>query len=302
VAFSRLISGSIPTVALALMLLVIAPMTTSGCSKMRKEAIAMVNEGVRCLNRGDDTNARAHFLRATRHDPEFASAHYHLGLVEAHYSEAPADGIIHFESALRLGPADVETLFQLGRLKVQTGASESGLITLDKALAMDWNHAPSWFFKGMAYQQLERPVDADRAWRECIAIQPLDGRGYLALGDLYEEHEAYEEAFDVYEEGRRHNPGNGDLINAVGVLASRLGETEKAVEAFSRALEIQGARMDALYNLGFAYAEAGLDKKAIASLQSYLVFADPERDSTQIEMARAVQSTLMVERKRSKTR
>ena len=273
-----------------------------GCDKMRKEAIAMVNEGVRCLNRGDDGTARAHFLRATRHDPEFASAHYHLGLVEAHYSENPSAGLKHFEEALRLGPPDVETLFQLGRLKVETGNAEGALIHLERALEIDWNHAPSWFYKGEAYQILQRPADADRAWRESIAIQPLEGRAFIALGELYEEYGANEEAFDIYEEGRRHNPGNGDLINAVGVLATRLGETEKAVEAFNRALEIQGSRMDALYNLSFAYAEAGLQKKAIASLQSYLVFADPQKDKVQIEMAKAVQDALLVERKRKRAK
>ncbi|MBD90619.1 MAG: hypothetical protein CL940_09790 [Deltaproteobacteria bacterium] len=271
-----------------------------GCDKMRKEAIAMVNEGVRCLNRGDDGTARAHFLRATRHDPEFASAHYHLGLVEAHYSEKPASGLKHFEEALRLGPVDVETLFQLGRLKVETGNPEGALIHLESALELDWNHAPSWFYKGKAYRALARPSDADRAWRECIAIQPFEGRGFLELGELYEEYGANEEAFDVYEEGRRHNPGNGDLINSVGVLATRLGETEKAVEAFNRALEIQGSRMDALYNLSFAYAEAGLGQKAIASLQSYLLFADPDRDKIQIEMARAVQDALLIEQRRKR--
>ena len=275
-------------------------MVLGGCNKMRKEAIAMVNEGVRCLNRGDDGTARSHFLRATRHDPEYASAHYHLGLVDAHYSETPKAGVRHFEEALRLGPPDVETLFQVGRLKIKTGNPEGGLIHLEKALELDWNHAPSWFFKGKAYRGLSRPSDADRAWRECISIQPLEGRAYLELGDLYEEYGANEEAFDLYEEGRRHNPGNGDLINAVGVLATRLGETEKAVEAFNRALEIQGARMDALYNLSFAYAEAGLHQKAIASLQSYLVFADPDKDKVQIEMARAVQDALMVEQKRKR--
>ena len=285
-----------------LLLLLVSLMGLGGCDKMRKEAIAMVNEGVRCLNRGDDGTARSHFLRATRHDPEYASAHYHLGLVDAHYSETPSAGLRHFEEALRLGPPNVETLFQLGRLKVETGNPEGALIHLEKALELDWNHAPSWFYKGTAYRALSRPADADRAWRESISIQPFEGRAYLELGELYEEYGANEEAFDLYEEGRRHNPGNGDLINAVGVLATRLGETEKAVEAFNRALEIQGARMDALYNLSFAYAEAGLQQKAIASLQSYLVFADPEKDKVQIEMARAVQDALMIERKRKRAK
>jgi tetratricopeptide (TPR) repeat protein len=282
--------------ALTLALLV-AALSVAGCGKMRKEAITMVNEGVRCLNRGDGPSARSHFLRATQHDPEYASAHYHLGLVDAHYSEEPRTGIRHLEEALRLGPPDVETLFQLGRLKIETGNPEGGLTALERTLEMDWNHAPSWFYKGKAYAQLGRSADADRAWRECIAIQPHKARAFLELGELYETFEAFEQAFAVYEAGREHNPGNGDLINAVGVLATRLGETEKAVEAFSRALEIQGGRMDALYNLGFAYAESGLYEKAIASLQSYMVYADPQKDKVELEMARALQGALMVERK-----
>ena len=62
-------SASCRILVTSLAVILMAGIALGGCNKMRKEAIAMVNEGVRSLNRGDEKTARSHFLRATRHDP-----------------------------------------------------------------------------------------------------------------------------------------------------------------------------------------------------------------------------------------
>lgn len=255
----------------------------------------MVNEGVRALDRADGKTARAHFLRAVRRDPENANAHYHVGLACAHHTEEPELAMTHLETADRLAPGDLETLFQMGRLATVEGHGQAGLEHLGAALQLDANHGPSWYYKGIALRALERFEEADKSLREAIRIRPRNSRGFLELGDLYETFEADEEALAIYEEGMRHNPGNSDLCNALGVLAARLGEPHKAVAHFERALEIQRGRMDSLFNLGFALAEAGQRKQALRTLESYRGYADPIADASKLRIVHALTGSLLVE-------
>lgn len=270
----------------------------SGCSRAHKDAVALINQGIEALDRGDGSTAEAHFAHAATLDPDYSVAHYHLGLVHYYHLEEPDQALIDFETAHRLNPRDVDVLFQLGRYHTIEGDPSRGLLLLEQALKLDWNHASCWYYKGIAYRDLERPRDADKAWRESIALDPHQMRPYRALGELYESVGANRDARAVYEAGLQHTGRNADLLNAIGVMAVRLGDAPDAVPFFEEALERESARMDSVYNLAFAYAEAGQAKRAIAQLETYMSYADPMRDKENLDIAVALRDALRVEAKR----
>ncbi len=277
--------------ALSLALLATAP----GCDKNKTDAIVLVNQGVRALDRGDVGTARSHFGRAARLDPSNAAAHYHLGLVMLYNAEEPAQALVHFETAQGLSGDDVETLYQLGRLLVKQGDADRGLAHLQHATEVDPNHAGAWHYKGLALRHLERVKEADTALRESITIDPLVNRSYLALGDLYESFGRDAAARAVFEEGLHHRPRDPDLLNGLGVLALRRGDVDQAVESLTEALSRDASRVDAAFNLAFALAEGGKAKEAISQLHVYLQGADPVADKSNLRVARALKETLLGE-------
>ena len=266
-----------------------------GCDKNKTDAIVLVNQGVKALDRGDIGTARAHFGRAARLDPNNAAAHYHLGLVMLYHADEPAQALIHYETAQRLSPGDVETLYQLGRLLVLQDDAQGAIAHLDQATKLDPNHAGAWHYKGKALRKLERAVDADTALRESITIDPTLNRSYLALGDLYESVSALDAAKAVYSEGLHHRPRDPDLLNGLGVLALRQSKTDKAIEHLTEALSRDGNRIDTTFNLAFAYAEKGDARLAITHLNHYMSSADPVAEKTNLRVARALKDALQAE-------
>lgn len=270
----------------------------AGCDKNRTDSIVLVNQGVRALDRGDVGTARSHFARAARLDPANAAAHYHLGLVMLYHAGEPGQALIHFETAQQLETDNVETLFQLGRLLVLQDDDRRALDHLEQATTLDPDHAGAWHYKGVALRALGDVQRADLALRESITIDPLLNRSYLALGDLYEHFEAESAARAVYDEGLHHRPGDPDLLNALGVLALRRGDVPAAIQHLGDALSRDAMRLDAAFNLAFAFAQTGRSREAIAHLNQYLVHADPVAEKQNMRVARALKETLSAEANR----
>ncbi|MCB9729481.1 MAG: tetratricopeptide repeat protein [Deltaproteobacteria bacterium] len=272
----------------------------SGCDKAKTDAIALVNQGVAALERGDVGTAQSNFARATRLDPENATAHYQLGLVLRYHREEPAEALKHFQTAEQLSPDDPDVLYQIGRLQTSEGQAESGLTYLNRAIEADPNMEPAWYFKGEALKALGRLQDADAAWREAIAIQPQDARPFLALAAMYEAHDADDAARAVYEAGLRHNGGNADLLNSLGVLELRRNQNDAAIKHLNDALSRDGSRTDALFNLSFAFAQAGKTKEAIQHLGAYVTHADPLTEKGNLRVARGLHEALVLDQERAR--
>ena len=266
-----------------------------GCNKAATDAIALVNEGVRSLDRGDTETANGYFKRAVRLDPENAAAHYHLGLVALTKDSGRVQAIAHFKQAEALLPGQVEVLYQLGRALTEENQTKDGLAALERAIIMDPNHAGCWHYKGVAAEQTGDRELADDAWRESIAIAPERSRSYISLGLMYESVQAYESAEGVYEAALKHGAASPDILNTLGVLKLRFREVESAISLLDQALTRDGGRMDTVFNLAFAYAEAGKKREAVNHLNVFLSRADRLAFATSVRVAQALKETLLAE-------
>ena len=88
--------------SLLISLMMVGLVAGSGCDKAHTDAITLVNEGVRSLNRGDLDTANGYFRRAARLDPTNAAAHYHQGLVALAQKLPASDAAKHFARAEKL--------------------------------------------------------------------------------------------------------------------------------------------------------------------------------------------------------
>ena len=264
------------------------------CSKEKAESVALVNRGVRALDREDTETAASYFKRALRVSPENADAHYHLGLVETHFHHNGEQGLAHFLEAESLVPNDRDVLFEIGRYKIETGSLNDGTSYINRVIDLDPNNAPAWYWKGVALESEGEVSKANLAYREAVTIDPEFSPAFVALGSLYEKHEAIDEARAVYAEGIRHNPDSPNLLNNMGILHLKAGSHDAALEHFQRAIARDSSRSDALFNLAFAYAQSGRHRLAVRNLDAFIRRIDPEEKQT-IEVARALREALYME-------
>jgi CHAT domain-containing protein/Tfp pilus assembly protein PilF len=134
------------------------------------------------------------------------------------------------QQSLPLRPTDpARSLLFLGRLELEKGNPEEGLLRLDKAVEQARGHdnrITLWralYWRGHAYRRTNRTEEAVRDWRETVQVLeslrpglvPTDAlrvqfevyhhEVYAALAELLCELGAVEEAFHVVEQGRAYS-------------------------------------------------------------------------------------------------
>lgn len=257
------------------------------------EATRLYNQGIEASASGAKDAAYSAFVRASKLDPDNHRALYEMALIDLYDKrDAYAKGVAELEMAEKIQPRDRDVLYQLERAAITHGDVERGLRYAERALQEDPNYAPAWYYRGVGYHTQGKLDEADHAFREAIAIDPTYTPAYRELGAMYEEVEATDAARKVYEEGLRHDLRDPDLLNALGVLALGRGERDEAVDLLNKAKGFGEGRSDILFNLAFAYIEAGNTREAFRNLGEFLNGADPT-EVENIRVATMLRNTMM---------
>ncbi len=130
------------------------------------------------------------------------------------------------------------------------GAHEASALAFEKAVACDPEYAEAFNNLGLAYTELDRPEDAVHAFEKALSLRPDLGEAYNNLGLLYYTAMDYVKASEMFskslKEGcRDQSRGYANFGNSL----YHLNRYEEAVEAWSRALQINPLNRDAKMGL-----------------------------------------------------
>jgi len=243
----------------------------SGCNEFaKKEGIALTNDGVRALNRGDDETAYHCFRDAIEVDPHNGYAHYHLGLVEAWERQEPdaARGSFHRASELMRG--NPEPCHQLGRIRYEAGAIREAQEHFIEALARNPRHASASYFLGLIAEKDGELEQANTHYRQSAENSPTDGRAFAALGALYTRVGAMEEAVRVHREAIRLNSMDIENRKLLGAILLARDDHEEATGLFLEASQIAPDDHELLFALGTSHVQGQNKESASYYLASYL--------------------------------
>lgn len=245
-------------------------LSLAACSPADRDAMSLLNAGVKRFEQKDYDTAYGYFQRSVELNPHNASAFYHLGLVDLHARKDLGSARKNLEKSHSLDPKQKDVLLNLGRLALEESKPDEALKHLEAAIVLDANFYLAWYFKGVAAEGQGRFDDADVAWREAVAIQPDDARGFLKLAELYLRFESFGAAEAVYREGLRHNAGHSDLLEGLGLRLAERGQAKEAIKTFKEVLTRSPQRETSLYNLAFAYLQNDQPGEAVGYLRTYL--------------------------------
>jgi eukaryotic-like serine/threonine-protein kinase len=220
--------------------------------------------------------ARSHFERALKFDPDYAPALAGLAMVEGYYYRNVDSQSIHLERsdqlaqrAVAAAPDLVEARLALAYVygwKYQYGKAEE---VLQEAVRLDPQNAHAWDTLSwvLAYEQPPKAVEAEKAAREAIRLEPtLPVAPYhlaraLLLQGRYEEASKAAEQVSVLE-----SSVYAFFIQAQIYLAQ--GNYDAAIASLTK----NGEPKEAIhtYFLSAAYAAKGDKEKALAQLQRTL--------------------------------
>ena len=249
-----------------------------GSSTLANEAaMSLFAQGVAELNAEKFDTALETFEQVTTLAPDFADAHYHLGLV--YYQKAEFQRAIEaFTRTLELLPRDINALIKLGLAAHKAGDRN----------AVDTRTKRAFYEQAVA------------AYQTALEIRPHNVEALNNLGLAYQELDRFDEAISVYEEGLALSPDqpqlHANLATArdlqtgiyslaahrhyqVGVRAERAGRAEVAIAAWRQAVAESPRYLKVYLRLADLYFERGAYEQAIRTYLSAIALVSENQIS-----------------------
>ncbi|MBN2207356.1 MAG: sulfatase-like hydrolase/transferase [Candidatus Aminicenantes bacterium] len=164
----------------------------------------------------------------------------------------------------------ISALTAAGRYADVIGAFESAALPRQDLDPEIWNQL------GIAYVRTGNAAQAEAAFEKALALDPdhpaaLSNKGTLFLSRALAtgESELLEKAAACFAQAAAVDPSYAPAYNGMGAALRRKGDISGAVAAWEKALALDPASGNALYNLGVAYLEQGRNAEARELLLRY---------------------------------
>lgn len=201
-----------------------------GCATTNDEQVqhlrarATYEQGLSHLGDKRVSLALASFQEAVRLDPTSPLYHNTLGVVFLHYLGKPAEAQAEFQKAIELDPNYAEAYTNLGVTLAQEAKWADAIAAYRKAISLPIYPSPEVAYANMgwAYLNLEKPREAEEAYRTAVQLQPRFPQAYYFLGVVLEKQGRKEEALAAFRSARDLDPESvfgrkaSDLLKSLG--------------------------------------------------------------------------------------
>jgi len=275
------------TTALMFTLLAIA-----ACGGGERQAFEAHNEGIKMLSQKSFSRAVKQFETATKLKPDLHQSWYQLGVIhlkQKEFEEA-ADAL---SEAVKYRPDDAMYQMQLGQALFEGfGAGEGGSLelaetSLQKAVELNDKLYKAHWYLGRVYNRKDKPAEAAAAWTTAATLNPLFGRPFVDLGKLYIRWDFIPQSIAVLEQGSLHvkDPQEASKVfYNLGLAYDSQKNWDKAIEAYTKAIDKRKDNFDARLQRAFSYYNKGEKTKARDDLQEY-VAARKGNNDLQVQVA-----------------
>lgn len=263
-----------------------------GAPRFHPEAARLYDAGVRALTHGDEEKARTNLEKAVELDGSIADAHCVLGMIYKGAEEVHAAAEA-FQRATIADENYIEAYCELGDiLLIHLGDSAQATQVLQKAIAMDADHARARTLLGIAYFRDNRIDAAISELQHAIKLDPSLKTARYTLGTAFLQKEAGQSAIDTFKKLIEIDPFHAKAHFSLGTTYRRIGEMEAARENLQRfeVLSIEEEKLthlkkfvqqhptnaEAWYRLGRLQLKRELWQDATQSLERYVTLAPQE--------------------------
>jgi TolB-like protein/tetratricopeptide (TPR) repeat protein/DNA-binding winged helix-turn-helix (wHTH) protein len=198
------------------------------------------------------------FRQALALDPKFALAY--AGLCERYasgYEETRDTALVKraeesCQAALKLDDSLREVSNALAHLYLVSGRNEEAAARYRAAIRADPDNADGYIGVGEAFEAAERPAEAERAFRQGVAVEPTYWGAQTALGNFLLRQGHAADAIPVYQRVTELVPASRHAYNNLGAAYLMVADFPHAASAFERSIALEPSR-SAYSNLGSVY-------------------------------------------------
>jgi len=217
------------------------------------------------------TEAEEQLRTVLKQDPKFAPATLMLGRVLINESK-PQQAIETLEEGLRQQPSteQAESLWSaLGVAYAENGQLEKGLQALTDFIAAQPNSPDAYLQLGLLFLRghSSHQADAVSAFREALRLDPNLDTARLALGQTLVASQNFTDATPVLVDYTARKSNDAQGFYALGLSYQGLNQSEPAIQAFRRSVELSSHDSATRLALGKLLVSAGRTDDAIRQLQ-----------------------------------
>jgi len=197
--------------------------------------------------------------RAIRLDS--TKAEYYLTLVDAHFMRnetRPAKDVL--ETAEKKFPRNTEALLKLAEIYYLVQNYQKGIDYVNKALKVDEHIAKAYYIKGSIYRESGDTAKAISSLETAVEQDNRYEDAFYDLGVLYAARKN-PIAFQYYDNVLRVNPSSSSAVYARAKLLQDLGRTDEAIAAYEKIVAANPRCENCYYNLGAIWLEVKKDPK-----------------------------------------
>ncbi len=201
------------------------------------------------------------FEKTIQLNPNEAKAYYNLGLVYAAQKDFTT-AVPLISKAINLRPDIGSYHYKLVEMYTITGNFSEALTTL-KAAPVSPNAELQYYGLAMIMLRANKLDLALRTFKYVVELNPKNVQALNNLGALYNATEQYAEAVSVLEQGLTLTPDDYTLRVNLGTAYEELGQTEKSIDMYEAAREINPFSKEIEKKLQHVYKEATASGKII---------------------------------------
>ncbi|KAI9028519.1 hypothetical protein DFJ74DRAFT_617071 [Hyaloraphidium curvatum] len=213
-----------------------------------------------------------------------------------------AESILALEAAVQRDPDDAQSWLMLGMRQQENEREPAAIAALRRNVMIEPDSLPGYIalavsyinegFRDDAYEALEGWIRHNPRYAHLVQGRPappggpkqqdvvslflaaarsnpgtdLDADVQQALGILFNASEEYDKAVDCFEAALARRPGDYMLYNKLGATLANAKQSERAIEAYSAALDINPDYIRARYNLAISCINLGNHHEAAEHL------------------------------------
>lgn len=179
------------------------------------------------------------------------------------------------EAAIKKFPDNTEALLKMAELFFLVKQYENSISYINKALKINENIALAYYLKGSVYKELGDTTKAISSMETAVEQDNKYFNAYLDLGILYASRRN-SLAFEYYDNALRIKPNDENVLYAKAKLLQDLDKTDESIALYQQILAVNKNNKSALYNLGAVYLDRKKDINKAIDYFSKAVNVDPQ--------------------------
>lgn len=210
-----------------------------------------------------------------------AAIHYRLGAVHLNDRNL-ADALTELTKAVEIYPDDPTYHDALGLAYLAKGMHKEALASMNKALSIDRNYSAAHVNKAAVYidqQRWTEAVDESKAALKNIFYRTPEF-AWFNMGWAYYNLGEMEKAVESYSKAVGLKPSYAQAWYNMGLAYDKMNRTKDAVASYNKAVTVFPGYLDAYFNMGMALVKAKDKPAAVKAFEKVIEIA-PGSDKAQ---------------------